>query len=90
MLFHLGDVVVTPGVLAAFDGCDVGELVARLLARHRVGDWGEVCDEDKALNNCAVVTGDRILSAYTVAGTKLWVITEASRECTTVLLPSDY
>ena len=59
--------------------------------RHVVGDWGDLCAEDKQVNDQAVVGGMRILSAYQAAnGTKFWIITEADRRTTTVLLPEDY
>ncbi len=63
---------------------------ADLLDRHVLGDWGDVCDEDKGLNDDAVQHGDRILSSYTVGKSKLWVITEADRSSTCILLPSEY
>jgi len=59
------------------------------LARHVRGDWGEVGDEDWRENDFSVANGLRILSAYTIgAGDKLWIITEADRSATTLLLPS--
>jgi len=69
------------------------------LARHARGDWGNVCAEDKALNDQALKTGDRLLSAYAIDPTKpakgygencLWIITESDRSVTTFLLPSEY
>ena len=63
----------------------------QFVARHAVGDWGELGDEDKRLNDRAVVEGSRILSAYTTkCGEKLWVITEADRSSTCLLLPDEY
>lgn len=59
------------------------------MARHVRGDWGEVGDEDWRENDFSVANGLRILSAYTIgAGDKLWIITEADRSATTLLLPS--
>ena len=59
--------------------------------RHAAGDWGEVDAEDWSLNDQAVLDGTRLLSAYrTLKGEKLWVITEADRSSTTLLLPSEY
>jgi len=56
-----------------------------------LGDWGDLCDEDKKVNDRAVAEGSRILSAYqAVNSTKFWIITEADRSATTVLLPEDY
>ena len=61
-----------------------------MLARHKAGDWGDVAEEDRMANNDALQSGDRLLSAYTVHGTKYWVITEADRSVTTILLPEEY
>jgi len=61
------------------------------ITRHQAGDWGELSEEDRTTNDQALIQGDRILSAYRSArGVKFWVISEASREVTTVLLPEDY
>ena len=61
------------------------------MVRHMAGDWGEVDAEDKAANDLALMDGSRLLSAYTTTkGQKLWIITEADRSVTTILLPSDY
>jgi hypothetical protein len=61
------------------------------LGRHVVGDWGELPPEDVAANTLALVTGERILSSYWMSGgTKLWVITEADRSSTCLLLPEEY
>ena len=94
-LFPLGQIVATPGALDA--SRDPGHFL-ELLARHVRGDWGCV-DEDVETNRLAVTQGDRILSAYPIdpalpcAGygeNCLWVITEADRSVTTILLPADY
>ena len=84
----LGQVVATPGAIAAAGG-DVAGLLP-LLARHAAGDWGEVDDEDAKMNDEAVVNGDRVLSSYKVGDEKVWIITEADRSATTFLLPSEY
>ena len=61
------------------------------LDRHARGDWGEPCDEDRQANDDALKNGGRLLSVYrTKEGTKFWIITEADRSATTVLLPEDY
>lgn len=61
------------------------------LRRHHNGDWGEVCAEDKEANETALQTGGRLLSVYhDRKGLKYWIITEADRNTTTVLLPDDY
>lgn len=86
-MFELGDLYATPGVL------EVTTTLERIEAiqRHLSGDWGDVCEEDWELNNEAVEMGYRILSAYTTSkGIKFWVITEADRSATTILLPDEY
>jgi hypothetical protein len=93
-LFDPGLVVATPGVIEAaeqLDGVSLVEVVLACVLRHVFGDWGQVPPEDHASNDHAVVTGGRLLSAYTlVGGTTVWVITEADRSTTTVLLPNEY
>ena len=67
------------------------KLAARLIARHQRGDWGTVDAEDWASNDRSLVEGTRLLSAYTLPGeTKIWIITEADRSSTTLLLPEEY
>ena len=61
-----------------------------LLVRHIQGDWGEVDEEDQQTNNEALELGNRVLSAYTLDGEKIWIITEWDRSSTTVLFPSEY
>jgi len=84
----LGHIVATPGALEVVrsHGLDV----VALLHRHRAGDWGAVSEHDAQANNHAVGEGTRILSAYETVGGRLWIITEADRSATTVLLPSEY
>ena len=85
----LGQVVATPGALAALEAA--GQNALELLARHARGDWGTVDSEDWAANDQALQDGSRILSAYLLNdGTSVWVITEADRSSTMVLLPEDY
>lgn len=87
--FPLGAVVATPGALEALE--TAGHSPTEFLSRHVAGDWGEVGSEDGRLNDEAVASGERILSAYrTKAGEKIWIITEADRSATTILLPSEY
>lgn len=63
----------------------------RALRRHMRGDWGEVDQDDAALNNIALTNGGRLLSAYTSTdGKRFWIITEADRSATTILLPEEY
>lgn len=87
MKFSPGRIVFTPG---AFEK-NPGQTWFRFLARHTQGDWGDLCDEDRALNDQAVYEETRILSAYHLSDkTKFWIITEADRSSTTFLLPSEY
>jgi hypothetical protein len=85
--FRLGHIVSTPNALSQLTQDDI------LLAiwRHQAGDWGDVGEPDRAANDQALIDGTRILSVYhAVNGTKFWLITEADRSVTTVLLPEDY
>ena len=92
--FFPGQIVATPGALEAIR--DAGQSPADFLARHVCGDWGDLCDDDRRLNNLALTDGSRLLSAYvTSKGEKIWVITEAAdgsgrRASTFLLLPSEY
>ena len=87
--FTLGNMYATPGALKAIS--EAGETPLIYFARHARGDWGEVCKEDWAENELSLVHGFRVLSSYhTSAGEKLWVITEADRSATTILLPEEY
>jgi hypothetical protein len=85
----LGRLLSTPGAIEAMAKADQEPL--ELLSRHRTGDWGEVDSEDWVANDQAVIQGERILSAYTLKdGVRLWIITEADRAASTILLPSEY
>ncbi len=87
--FPLGQLVATPGALRALE--EAGQSPAFFLEKHLAGDWGEVDASDWRANDEALVTGERLLSAYrTLRGTKIWVITEADRSSTCTLLPSEY
>ncbi|MGI4791096.1 MAG: hypothetical protein ACRYFS_19895 [Janthinobacterium lividum] len=87
--FPLGQLLSTPGAIAALQA--VGMTPLSLLVRHAAGDWGDLDAEDKQLNERALQDGSRIFSAYCLAaGLKVWVITEANRAATTVLLPDEY
>jgi len=89
MLFDLGRIVATPGALQALEAAE--QQPAEFLDRHVNGDWGDLDDEDKQENEFSVRNGFRILSAYsTSAGEKIWIITEADRSATTLLLPEEY
>ena len=85
----LGQVVATPGALEALD--EAREAPVEYLARHSAGDWGEISSEDWKENELSVREGFRVMSVYTVStGKKIWIITEADRSATTLLLPEDY
>ena len=87
--FALGQVVATPGAIEAME--DAKQIPSVFLNRHAAGDWGDICLEDKYLNDAAVNDEGRLLSAYrTSLGVKLWIITEADRSSTTILLPEEY
>jgi hypothetical protein len=85
----LGRLVATPRALEALRESE--ETALQFLGRHAQGDWGEVCKEDRRANDRALRDGGRLLSAYrTAQGTRLWVITEADRSSTCILLPEEY
>ena len=86
----LGRVLATPGALRVL--LQTGEDPLRLLARHASGDWGELDAHDRRENERSLKNGWRVFSSYPVGedGQKVWVITEADRSCTTILLPSEY
>lgn len=87
MLFPLGRTSITAAAVMTIDTEDA----CKAIARHVVGDWGDLEEHDRAANDAAVLNMERILSAYSDrAGTKFWIITEADRSATTVLLPEDY
>jgi hypothetical protein len=87
--FPLGRMVATPGALAAF--ARSGDVPLFFLARHVAGDWGDVPSEDATENEISVEQSFRILSAYFLSDqTRIWIITEADRSATTILLPEEY
>ena len=88
-MFDLGQLVATPGALEALARNQQTPL--EFLQRHINHDWGNVDSEDRIENDYSVTRGLRILSAYTLKDeTRIWVITEADRSVTTILLPSEY
>ena len=95
--FDTGSLFMTSTVFGATcEHRSFGSFIRRCIARHQSGDWGDCCLDDAALNDAALVDGSRIFSVYTIpAGLytlsdRIWIITESSREYTTVLFPSEY
>ena len=93
--FKLGQTLLTQGAIAAFRF--TGDDPRAFVARHVEGDWGDLDDHDRQLNDEAVAhEGDadrqgRVLSAYQLSeGTKIWIISEWDRSVTTILLPGEY
>jgi len=88
-LFPLGRTFLTIGAEEALE--ESNQQPQEFLALHQSGNWGDVCESDKKENEFSLANGFRLLSAYKTAnGTKLWVISEANRSSTTILLPSEY
>lgn len=91
--FALGRIVATPGAIEVMrrlnPNGDDGAHAAYLLARHHSGDWGDLDDEDRAENDRAVRKGLRLMSTYGWGDNRLFVITEADRSATTILLPRE-
>lgn len=85
--FSLGQVYITPSAMKEIPAPDI----EKALRRHVRGDWGELCEEDRRANDASLTSACRLLSAYRASnGVKFWIITEAGRGATTVLLPEDY
>jgi len=87
--FKLGQIVATPGALAALKKArqQAGEFLVRRVNR----EWGDLPDEDRKENEYSLEHGFRLLGTYrTNAGDRLWIITEADRSLTTLLLPEEY
>lgn len=90
-LFALGRCLMTPGAMETLQ--DAGLEPSELLARHVSGDWGNIGNHDVAANREALKHGLRVFSSYVLPGAgniRAWVITEADRSCTTILLPEEY
>lgn len=87
--FPLGQIVATPGALEALEHAAINAL--DLIQRHQSGDWGNVPPSDAEENMRSVENGWRILSSYVISDDQnLWIITEADRSVTTLLLPEEY
>jgi trehalose utilization protein len=87
-LFSMGQIAATPAVLAHLEQHGVN--AHTYLDRHVRGDWGDVPSTDAVENDLSVQRSFRVLSAYTIAGRTVWIITEADRSVTTLLFPSEY
>jgi hypothetical protein len=88
-LFSPGRLVATPGSLALLERTNKSPV--EFLSRHLRGVWGDLCQEDKTGNELGLQYGLRLLSSYQVTDTeKIWIITEADRSVTTLLLPEEY
>ena len=87
MLFPSGRILVTTGAIAL---ADCGVNLQSFLKRHLSGDWGDLSDEDRSENLFSLQHNLRLFSAYTTPFGELWIITEADRSATTLLLPEEY
>lgn len=90
--FLMGRPVITSGVAEEIAQSEAfAEFVLASLERHAKGDWGDLCEEDKAENELSLKNEFRLLSAYKQDNLpKIWIITEADRSSTTILFPSEY
>jgi len=95
--FEYGSLFTSATVFnASCEHVPFGEFVRSCVSRHLSGDWGDCCPDDASLNDAALVDGSRIFSVYHIPDglcgleSKIWIITESSREYTTVIFPSEY
>ena len=87
--FPIGETFITAGAQEALDVA--GQTAIQFLRRHIACNWGEISEDDAQENELSLTEGFRLLSAYrTVKGQRIWIITEADRSATTILLPSEY
>ena len=84
----LGRVVATPGALNLLS--EMGKDPFGYITRHAAGDWGDLCPFDRRQNEIALREGLRIFSSYETPAGCCWIITEADRSVTTILLPEEY
>ena len=89
--FSLGQLVVTKGIQSKINN-DVDFLinVLEILERYRRCDWGDLCEDDKAQNENALIDGERIFAVYNIGKEKVYIITEHDRSVTTILFPEEY
>ena len=90
--FQLGKLVLTSGVNDRIaDDLYFSKYVLRCIGRHSVGDWGDMCADDRRENEYSIDNDLRLFSAYDDGKQpKIWIITEADRSSTTVLFPDEY
>jgi len=90
--FRTGNIIFTHGVNERVSKDEeFAKFILDCLRRHVTGDWGDLCEEDRRENDYALSKYLRLLSAYQYCDrTKIWIITEADRSCTTVLFPNEY
>lgn len=86
MKFEPGKVFIT----RALNSEDKYDEISACFLRHLIGDWGDLCDEDKFLNDLSVESGGRILSAYNTSFGKIYIITEEDRSYTTIMFANEY
>ena len=84
----VGQVVATPGALQLLE--EAGEDLLSYLSRHCSGEWGDLDAHDRRENELSLEHGWRVLSSYAVGEKTIWIITEADRSVTTILLPEEY
>ena len=86
-----GNIYATRGIADAMEQSPkFAAEVRRAFGRYQQGDWGDVCEEDRALNDEAARIGECVLAAYQTSGGKIWIITEWDRSATTILYPDEY
>ena len=92
MIVSIGQLLVTAGIRSEIDeSSDFERFVRKSFSRHATGDWGEMCEEDKAYNDYSLDNDGRLFSSYTYnEDIKIWIITEWDRSATTILFPSEY
>lgn len=87
--FDPGHIVYTPGIEDLITS-GYALVIAKSLARHLTGDWGDLDEHDRQENELSLKKGYRLLSSYETIAGKIWIITEADRSATTILLPDEY
>ena len=88
--FNMGQLVITPGAKDSIGTDGIKDMLVAIFEKHAYGDWGDISPEDKLANDEALENGGHLLSSYVINGVRYWIITEANRSVTTVLLPEEY